>query len=139
MTSWVMAFSFSSGAPREEPDHPRRAVACALEMQRAMVDLNSEHSRLGLPELRVGIGINTGIAVVGTIGCEKRKKYTAMGGPVNLAFRVQAQAKGGEILVTPSVCQRLQKDIEVDSSREVRLKGIAEPVMLYSVVGIRTG
>ncbi len=125
------------GVPRGGPDHPRKAVACALEMQAAMVDVNREQRRLGLPELAMGIGINTGIAVVGTIGSESRKKYTAMGSAINVTFRVEGHTKGGEVLVTPSVYQRLERDLEISGLREAHLKGIALPLTLYSVVGLK--
>ena len=69
------------GAPRAMQDHWRHAVACALEMQRAMVPLNSDYRRLGLPELKMGIGIHTGTVVVGSIGSEKRRSTRAMGAP----------------------------------------------------------
>jgi adenylate cyclase len=127
------------GVPRSDPDHPRNAVVCALEMQAAMLDLNREQRRLGLPELAMGIGINTGVAVVGTIGSEKRKKYTAMGSAINVTFRVEGQTKGGEVLVTPSVYQRLERDLEIVGLREARLKGIALPLTLYSIVGLKKG
>jgi adenylate cyclase len=125
------------GVPRGEADHTRRALACALEMQAAMEDVNLEQRRLGLPELRMGIGINTGVAVVGTIGSEDRKKYTAMGSALNVTFRVEGQTKAGEILVTPSVYHRVERDLVIDGSREAQLKGIALPLTLYNVVGLR--
>ena len=69
------------GAPREVPDHPRRAVESALSMQTALVRLNEDLERQGLPYLEMGIGINCGELVVGSIGCEKRRKYRRDGKP----------------------------------------------------------
>jgi adenylate cyclase len=125
------------GAPRHQPDHARCAIECALEMQMAMVPFNEECRSLSQPELQMGIGINTGEVVLGNIGSEKRRSYTAIGGPINIAFRVEAQTAGGEILITPSVYDKVAKSVEVASERDARLKGIPEPIRLYSITGLR--
>ena len=124
------------GAPTFVPDHCTRAVACALEMQKAMEGLNRGNLRLGLPELQMGIGINSGQLIVGNIGSEKRKKYGAVGIPINLAFRVQAEAEGGEILVSPAVFHNLGGELLVEEKRQCSLKGIEQPVILYRVEGL---
>lgn len=121
------------GAPREVPDHPRRAVECALSMQSALARLNEEHKGKGMPFLEMGIGINCGELVVGSIGSEKRRKYGAMGSPINVAYRVEAETTGGEILVTPAIHERLDGSLIVESQREANLKGFEEPVTLYQV------
>ncbi len=125
------------GAPRRVPDHPRRAVECALAMQSALLLLNEEHENQSLPPLEMGIGINCGELVVGSIGSEKRRKYGAMGGPINVAYRVEAQTIGGQILVTPEIHERLGQSLIVQCHREARLKGIEQSVILYQVVGIK--
>jgi len=126
------------GAPRAFPDHPQRAVDCAIEMQSAMQDLNTRNLELGLPGLEMGIGINCGELVVGNIGSEKRKKYGAVGNPINVAFRVEGQTSGGEILITPTVQRKIRSDPNIVSSREAQLKGIDEPLTLYQVAGPNT-
>src|SRR5262249_2582233 len=73
------------GAPIAHPDHAERAAAAALAMQRAMGDINETHAARGLPRFEMGIGINTGEAVVGNIGSEQRAKYAVVGAAVNLA------------------------------------------------------
>ena len=125
------------GAPRRLPDHARRAVECALAMQSALLLLNEEYEKQSLPPLEMGIGINCGELVVGSIGSEKRRKYGAMGSPINVAYRVEAQTGGGQILVTPEIQERLGQSLIVQSHREVRLKGIEQAVILYQVVGIK--
>jgi class 3 adenylate cyclase len=125
------------GAPTFVPDHCTRAVACALEMQKAMQGLNRGNLRLGLPELQMGIGVNSGQLIVGNIGSEKRKKYGAVGIPINLAFRIQSEAEGGEVLVSPAVFQNLGGDLLVEGTRQCSLKGIEQPVILYRVEGLR--
>ena len=69
MGDGILAFF---GAPLYSDDDPERAVACAVEMQNALVVANTQQRRLNLPELAMGIGINTGDVVVGNIGSERR-------------------------------------------------------------------
>ena len=124
------------GAPIFVADHCTRAVACALDMQKAMEGLNRENARLGLPELQMGIGINSGQLIVGNIGSEKRKKYGAVGIPINLAFRVQAEAEGGEILVSPAVFHNLGGELLVQGTKQCCLKGIEPAITLYQAEGL---
>lgn len=125
------------GAPTFVPDHCTRAVACSLEMQKAMEGLNRSNLQRGLPELQMGIGVSTGQLIVGDIGSEKRKKYGAVGSPINLAFRIQSEAKDGEVLVPPAVVHNLGGEFLVKEARECALKGIEQPVILYRVEGLR--
>jgi len=126
------------GAPRGFEDHVRRSVFCAIEMQGVMDEFNKEGLRLGLPELRMGIGINSGELVVGNIGSTRRKKYGAVGSPINVAFRVQSQTSGGEILVTAPVYDQVATEVALGTVRETELKGIEGPVKLFQVTGIQT-
>jgi adenylate cyclase len=121
------------GAPRFFADHPGRAVHCAIEMQNAMVGLNADNMQSGLPELRMGIGINSGELIVGNIGCEKRKQYGAVGTPINAAFRVESKTRPGEILITQAVQERLGDEFVLGSSWKDSLKGIGD-VMLYQIL-----
>jgi adenylate cyclase len=122
------------GAPRKMEDHARRAVICALEMQECMHGLNRENLILKLPTLHMGIGVNSGELIVGNIGSEKRKKYGAVGSPINVAFRVEALSDGGEVLLTPSVLDHLDAGVEVESTREAQVKGLEKPLLLHRVV-----
>lgn len=124
------------GAPQALPDHCKRAVRCALDMQQAMAGLNLQLNERSLPELRMGIGINCGRLIVGNIGSEKRKKYGALGSPINLAFRVEDQTAGGEVLVSPEVHSHLNGQLVVDQTRESHLEGLDYPIRLYRVVGL---
>lgn len=122
------------GAPRRMPDHATRAVVCSIRMQESMQALNRDNRAAGLPELHMGIGINSGELIVGNIGSEKRKKYGAVGSPINVAFRVEGCSRAGEILLTPSVLSGLDGDVVVDAYREVQLKGFDKPMMLHRAV-----
>lgn len=111
----------------------RRAVRCGLDMQVRMKRFNEEMKTEGLPEFQMGIGINVGDVVVGNIGSEVRAKYGIVGLAVNKTNRIQAESKGGQILVSESVYRYLQRDLRVKSSFEVPLKGIKERVTLFEI------
>ncbi len=125
------------GAPLSSDNDPERAVACAIEMQNAMLGINREQKRLNLPELSMGIGINSGEVVVGNIGSEKRSKHTAIGSALNTAFRIEAYTVGGQILISPSTYQKIESHVHVQDTIEARFKGIDQPVTLYDVKGIK--
>ena len=133
MGDGILAFF---GAPLNADDDPERAVACAVEMQNALVAVNAEQRRLKLPELAMGIGINTGEVVVGNIGSEQRASYGAVGTPINAAFRIESFTVGGQILISPTSHDRIGTDLTIQGTKEVKFKGLDEPVTLYDVAGI---
>jgi class 3 adenylate cyclase len=124
------------GAPIAHHDHAERAAASALAMQRAMAELNQENTERGRPRFEMGIGINTGEAVVGNIGSEQRAKYAVVGAAVNLAARVEGCTVGGQIFLSPATYERLHHIAEVAPPVPVEVKGIAEPLLLYELRGI---
>ena len=124
------------GAPLDQPDHAERAAAAALAMQAAMDELNRENAAREWPRFEMGIGVNTGEAVVGNIGSEQRAKYAVVGAAVNLAARVEGCTVGGQIFVTTSTLDRVRDLVEVGEPVRVELKGIAEPVLLYELRAI---
>jgi adenylate cyclase len=93
-------------------------------------------AELKLPELAMGIGINTGEAVVGNIGSEQRASYGAVGTPINAAYRIESFTVGGQILISPSTYEKVQSRISIIGTKEVKFKGLDEPVVLYDVAGI---
>ncbi len=124
------------GAPRDQPDHARRAVACALEMQTAMPAVNVRNRARGLPEVEMGIGINTGEVVVGNIGSNQRAKYSLVGSHVNLASRIEGYTVGGQILASEATCREAGEGLELAGEIEVDPKGVAAPITLFDVVGL---
>jgi class 3 adenylate cyclase/HAMP domain-containing protein len=113
----------------------REAVRCGLDMQESMKRFNVEMEAEGLPEFQMGIGINVGDAVVGNIGSELRAKYGIVGPAVNITNRIQAECKGGQILVSESVYRYLNRELRVKSSFEVLLKGVKERATLFEIDG----
>ena len=124
------------GAPLPHRDHAERAAASALAMQRAMVEINRANAERGGPRFEMGIGINTGEAVVGNVGSEQRAKYAVVGAAVNLAARVEGCTVGGQIFLSPATYERIRDLVEVAAPVPVELKGIAEPLLLYELRGI---
>ncbi len=125
------------GAPLAADDDQERAIACAIRMQRALVEINAEQRRRQLPELNMGIGINTGEAIVGNIGSEKRTKYGAVGNAINEAYRIESYTVGGQILISPSVYAQVQDLVQIHGTQEVQFKGLDHPVTLYEIAGLR--
>ncbi len=125
------------GAPLAMEDSAERAVACALEMQRAMPAVNQTARSRGLPAVEMGIGINTGEVVVGNIGCDKRMKYSVVGSPVNLAARIESFTVGGQILVSESTLEEIVELARVDGSLRVKMKGFEGPFTIYDIGGLR--
>jgi adenylate cyclase len=123
------------GAPIARDDDARRAAACALEMQLAMDGVNARNRALGLPELQMGIAVNTGEVVVGNVGSHKRAKYGVVGSPVNLAGRIESCTVGGQILISESVL-RGAGELVVEGRSTIEVKGFAEPVVIYSLRGL---
>ena len=124
------------GAPLDHPDHAERAAAAALAMQRAMVEVNAAHATRGLPTLEMGIGINTGEAVVGNIGSEQRAKYAVVGSAVNVAARVEASTVGGQVFLSAATYERVREIVDVAAPVAVTVKGVAEPLLLYELRAI---
>ena len=92
------------GAPRRVADHAGRALACAVAMQHRQATLNTEAEQQGLATFQIGIGVNTGTVIAGTLGGPGRLDYTVLGDAVNIAQRLQATAVGGEISPQPRLC-----------------------------------
>jgi adenylate cyclase len=124
------------GAPLWWPDHAQRAVACAVAMQLAMASVNTQNRQDGLPEVEMGIGVNTGEVVVGNIGSHKRTKYGVLGTHVNLTSRIESYTIGGQILISESTLQDVGSILRIAQQMEMEAKGIDRPITLYDVRGI---
>jgi adenylate cyclase len=125
------------GAPIEQPDHAFRATRTALAMKKALIEFNKRQAMEEKFTLEVGIGINTGDAVVGNVGSEKRLEYTAIGNNVNLAARLQSIATGGQILVSESTYNALNSLATVNKLPLVKIKGKADDIQIYELLDIQ--
>jgi len=121
------------GTPLEQLDHAQRAVQAALDIQRATTALNAVRRHRGQPTLHLGIGINSGEAIVGNIGSEKRMEYTVVGDMVNVAQRLQTQAGGGEILIGASLFPHVQHLVSVYDTVEMQVRGHQQPVWAHRI------
>jgi adenylate cyclase len=129
MGDCVMAFW---GAPVETPNHASLAVKSAIEMTQAVQGINAEHRIKGLPEIGIGIGLNTGTMCVGDMGSNIRRAYTVIGDSVNLGSRLEGLSKayGVEIVVSEST-RKLAPDFEWEELDSVRVKGKAQAVAIF--------
>ena len=122
------------GVPYPTDDAPSNAVAAAIAMQRRMTMVNEELRALGLSEIAIGIGINTGDVTVGYIGSRERTDYTAIGDTVNLAARLEKQAKAGQIIISRFTLDAIGDKFPLRPCDEIRVKGKQEPVQIYEVL-----
>ena len=118
------------GAPRPVADHPERAVRCAVAMQRRQAELNAKARALGLPASQIGIGINTGTVIAGLIGGAGRVDYTVIGDAVNVAQRLQSEAKAAEILASAATMAHVAWPAARPAGTRL-LKGRQQPVDVY--------
>lgn len=119
-------------------EHPleravRQAFQCSLEMQGHMAEVNAHSASRRLPVLEMGIGIHAGEVVVGNIGSETRAKYGVVGSAVNLTHRIQAEAQGGEVVLSDAAFAQLSPPPGIKRKFEAHLKGVQQAIILYVV------
>ena len=135
MGDCVMAFW---GAPVTTPDHARLAVAAAIDMANAIEHINQDHRQRGLPDIGVGIGLNTGIMCVGDMGSDIRRSYTVIGDAVNLGARLEGLSKHyGTSIVVSETTQAMAPQFAWQPLDRVRVKGKAQAVAIYSPIATR--
>jgi adenylate cyclase len=129
----VMAFF---GAPIDQPDHAERAVAAALKMRDEVEFWNTQRAEAGEPRIEIRIALNTGEAIVGEIGSERRVDYTVLGNSVNMAARMEEfVATPGDIVVGPNTYEAVRDKYKVARLGHYSLKGLSSPVPMYKVIG----
>ncbi|VEG92306.1 adenylate/guanylate cyclase domain-containing protein [Legionella spiritensis] len=124
------------GAPHSTESDALKAVACALDMQLTLKKVNTLNQGQSLPEFDMGIGINTGYAMVGNMGSQKRMQYTAIGSPVNLASRIQDLTIAGQVLISEATFQEVGKPLHIKGHLRVKVKGVSRPITIYDVDGV---
>jgi class 3 adenylate cyclase len=124
---------FFDGTEQDVSNRAADAMQCAIEMQRGLGRLSNENRSMGLPELKMGIGIHTGTVIVGNVGSERRAKYGIVGSAVNFTQRVQSIAPGGTIIVSAQTHDKLADTIRVGQKFEVCFKGLEGSKDLFEV------
>lgn len=137
MGDCVMAFW---GAPVPTPEHAALAVRAALDMVAAVDALNARHRALGLPEIGIGIGLNTGTMCVGDMGSDIRRSYTVIGDAVNLGSRLEGLCKVyGVDIVASEATRRQAPGFEWQELDRVRVKGKEDAVAIFRPLGAAGG
>jgi adenylate cyclase len=124
------------GAPLPLEDAAYKAVKTALEMRSKLVELNKKWKAANRPEIHVGYGINTGEAIVGNIGSERRMEYTAIGDMVNVAARIEGETGNDQIYITEETYRALGDRVKAKKLSSAALKGKSEKVQIYEVTGL---
>ncbi|HLB62955.1 MAG TPA: adenylate/guanylate cyclase domain-containing protein [Actinomycetota bacterium] len=122
------------GAPDPMVDHAERALRCAIAMQSRQDELNAEGWGDAAPRLDVGIGVNTGTVIAGTVGGGGRLEYTVVGDAVNIAQRLQSEARGGEVVASAAAIAAAP-GIRAEPIGLRQVKGRQEPVEVFRVRG----
>ncbi len=124
------------GAPEAHGNDPERAIACAIEMQNCLRDLNREITSAGGPPMEMGIGINTGQVIVGNIGSRQRMKYGIVGDTVNRASRIESNSVGGQVLIGQSTFDLVKDMVEAQPPGNMMMKGLKKPLVFYPITSI---
>ncbi len=132
----IMAFW---GAPIHDEQHPVNACRSAVEMIRRLRELNKKWQAEGKPEIRIGIGINSGEVTVGNMGSDVRFDYTVMGDNVNLASRLEGINKqyGTSIIISEYTYEKVRNEFVTRKLDKVAVKGKKKPVEIYELIGRR--
>ncbi len=125
------------GAPVSKGNDAVNAVRAALGIQQLMAELNQEGTTRGWPDLRVGIGVTTGVVTAGNIGSPKRIDYTVVGDAVNVSARLCANAQPGQILVSEATVAEVNGVFQLKPLEPLQLKGKSRPLPVFSVMGER--
>ena len=120
-------------APLDLENHEDKAIQCAIDIQNNMEELNKELTQEGLPEVEIGIGVNSGEAVIGNMGSDNRFDYTAIGDAVNTAARLESSTKEvGENLIIGSKTKQNSK-FRLKLLKPIQVKGKKLKLTIYTV------
>ncbi|MBS0629572.1 MAG: adenylate/guanylate cyclase domain-containing protein [Verrucomicrobia bacterium] len=125
------------GAPIEKEDSALKSIQCALKIVERLKEWNLERKAEGKVAVEMGIGIHTGVVVIGNMGAENRLNYTVIGSNVNFASRLCSAASGLEILISKETLAEphVSENIEVELLEPMELKGFEGTFNLYRVLG----
>jgi adenylate cyclase len=125
------------GAPVAMENAEVKAVECALDMMQVLSEFNRVRLDEGQNEIKIGIGINTGMVVTGAIGSSRALQYTAIGDAMNTTARLCSVAQPGQIILSEATFKKVQGEIAAVPLPDVRLKGKADELRIYNAVGLR--
>jgi len=129
----IMAFW---GAPMDDHEHARNGVLAALDMLRECAAMNQRFEERGWPQLKIGVGVNSGRVRVGDMGSEIRRAYTVMGDPVNVASRLEGRTKYyGVGCLVGEATRRLVPEVMFKEIDKIKVKGKDEALTIYEPVG----
>lgn len=127
------------GAPMAHPDDAARAVRAAWDMREALEKLNERWKEQGRRTLNIGVGINTGEAIVGNMGSHQAMGYTVIGDTVNLASRLESKTKdlGAFLLISETTYAAVKDLVEVETFSDVTVKGKSKALSVFAVRGLK--
>lgn len=124
------------GALGNISDHADNAIAAAISMQNRIPAINSWNKKHGYPNLKMGIGINTGEVIVGNIGSRKRVRFNVIGNEVNICGRIESYTVDGQVLVSKSTVNSVKAPLSIEREMSVTPKGIEKEMSLYQIKSI---
>ena len=131
----AMMVFFGDPKSNGEKEDARACVDMALRMQDRMVDLRKKWKKEGFADpFQVRMGLNTGYCNVGNFGSEQRLTYTIIGGEVNVAQRLEANAKAGGILLSYETYAHAKDMVEVEERETIKMKGITREIKVFAVI-----
>jgi len=127
------------GAPVYHPNHALRALSTGMLMIETLKQFNQERKKRGEPVFEMGIGIHTGLVVVGNMGTEERLNYTVLGRNVNLAARLCQAAGPGQLIISEFTLKEpeVRDSFMVKELEPISLKGFADPVKVFEIIGFQ--
>jgi adenylate cyclase len=135
---WIDKFGGDSllavfGAPAPQADHVRRAVRAALGIRAALSEFNGRQREAGGPTLRIGVGVDCGEMVAGSVGSPERMEYTVIGDVVNVASRIESLNKkwGTDILISAGAYAVTRADVPARAMPLAEVPGKSEPIQVY--------
>ena len=133
MGDCIMAFW---NAPIANPKHKQMAIKSAIEMQTELVKLNKRLIAEGLPQINIGIGINSGEALVGNMGSEQRFDYSVIGDAVNLASRLESSSKtlGKTLVIGEETRKTIENKFSFEYIDSITVKGKTEKIKVYTIL-----
>jgi len=118
----------------DEESGAKSAVRAGVAMQKATAKLMKKRAKKNQPLFEIGIGINTGSAILASVGSDNRKDYTVIGDTVNTAARLESHAEGREIVIGERTCSYLSKKLPRSARQELKMRNRSEPLACYTLI-----